>query len=260
MSRDAAYPIAGYSSQSGTGTLGAPSSLEAFMYNFAKLAAGTVLLLASSYSSAALVARGGGMVYDSDRNVTWLSNPNLAAGSSYDDGDSSADGRMTLASALAWVEALDFGGYSDWRLPTAPMRDATCSLDNSAVNYGYGCLANELGHLFYVEFGAAAEQAVGSSGSAYLSLFSAIDDAPGASGYWIDSPWCCSNQPGFRFAGGELIYTVPQNQLYAWALRDGDVVAAVPEPGTAVLSVLALAALLLSTFSRQSRRHPVQRV
>jgi hypothetical protein len=221
------------------------------MRNTTKLATALALMLASASSFSALVSRGGGMVYDTDRNVTWLANPNLAAGSIYDDGDSSADGRMTLASALDWAAALDFGGYSDWRLPTAPMRDSTCSLDNTAVNYGYGCLANELGHLFYVEFGATAGQAVSSSGSTYLSLFSPIDDAPGASGYWIDSPWCCSNHPGFRFAGGELIYTVSQNQLYAWALRDGDVVATVPEPGTAGLSALAFFALLCSAFSRR---------
>jgi hypothetical protein len=253
------YSIAGYSLRLGTVTLAQLLPLGSTMYNTAKLAATVVLTLASATSSAALVSRGAGMVYDSDQNVTWLSNPNLAAASIYDDGDSPVDGRMTLASALAWVDALDFGGYSDWRLPTAPMRDATCSLDNTAVNYGYGCLGNELGHLFYVEFGAAAGQAVSSSGSAYLSLFSAIDDAPGASGYWIDSPWCCSNHPGFRFAGGELIYTVPQNQLYAWALRDGDVLATVPEPGTAALSVLALGVLLSSTWSRQSRPRTARR-
>lgn len=229
------------------------------MQNTAKLTAALALMVANASTFAALVSRGGGMVYDSDRNVTWLANSNLAAGSIYDDGDSQADGRMTLASALAWADALDFGGYSDWRLPTAPMRDPTCSLDNTAVNYGYGCLANELGHLFYVEFGASAGQAVSSSGSAYLSLFSGIDDAPGASGYWIDSPWCCGNHPGFRFAGGELIYTVSQNQLYAWALRDGDVAATVPEPGTAGLSALALAALICSAVSRRPRLHTAQR-
>lgn len=205
-------------------------------------------------ANGALVSRGGGLVYDTDRNLTWLADPALGRGSAYDDGDSLSDGRMTYGSAVAWAASLDYAGYSDWRLPQTPMRDVTCSLDNTAVNYGYGCSANELGHLFYDEFGAAAGQAVSASGSPYLALFGQIADAPGDAGYWFDSPWCCGNIPGFRFAGGELVYTVSQNQYYAWAVRDGDI-ALLTEPGSLPL----LATLLLVLWLHASARNLARR-
>jgi hypothetical protein len=205
----------------------------------------TFFIAASSVATGALVDRGNGLIYDTDRNLTWVSDPNLGRSSPFDDGDSASDGRMTFDSAVAWAAALQYAGLSDWRLPKTPQRDSTCSGDNTAVNYGFGCTANELGHLFYTEFGAIAGQAVSSSGSGYLTLFGPIADEPGASGYWFNSPWCCSNVPGFVFSGGELTYTVPQNQYYAWAVRDGDV-PAIPEPATTSLYAFGLVMLLLA--------------
>jgi hypothetical protein len=55
------------------------------------------LLLAAGLSGAAqaaLVDRGGGLIYDTDLNVTWLQDANYAQTSGYD-----ADGRMTWGDA-----------------------------------------------------------------------------------------------------------------------------------------------------------------
>ena len=221
---------------------------------FNALVAGIFMAL-SSAASGTLVDRGRGLIFDTDRNVTWLSDTNLGRSSTFDDGDSASDGRMTFGSAVAWAAALEYAGVSDWRLPQTPGRDSSCSLDNTAVNYGFGCTANELGHLFYVEFGAVAGQAVSASGSPYLALFGPIADEPGASGYWFDSPWCCSNVPGFIFAGGELTYTVLQNQYYAWAVRDGDV-ATIPEPVTSSLLTLGLIVCLRARYLTARRLSP----
>lgn len=55
--------------------------------------------------------------YDTALNITWLRNANAGAGSSFDDGKSSTDGKMTWVNAVDWAAALSFGGYDDWRLP-----------------------------------------------------------------------------------------------------------------------------------------------
>ena len=56
---------------------------------------------------AALFARPGGMVYDSDQNITWLADWNYAKTSGFD-----ADGRMDWTTASDWA-ALLVGPYKD---------------------------------------------------------------------------------------------------------------------------------------------------
>jgi hypothetical protein len=64
-------------------------------------------------SEAVLTDRGGGMIYDSDLNITWLQDANYARTSGYD-----ADGLMTWLAATTWAANLSYGGFDDWRLPT----------------------------------------------------------------------------------------------------------------------------------------------
>lgn len=86
---------------------------------------------------AVLIDRGGGMIYDTDLNVTWLQDANYARTSGYD-----ADGLMTRNETNIWVNNLIYGGYDDWRLPTA---DPSCE--------GSNCTGSEMGHLYYTELG-----------------------------------------------------------------------------------------------------------
>lgn len=215
----------------------------------ARFLTGLVITCVGVGANAELISRGSGLVYDTDLNITWLSDSNLGRGSVYDDGTQLSDERMTYASAVAWASALVFAGYSDWRLPKTPQRDISCGLDNSAVNYGFGCTGNELGHLFYTEFLSNAGHRVSESASQYLALFGPIADETGATPYWFDSVWCCDNKPGFEFAGGELIYAPLNAQYYAWAVRDGDIVL-IPEPPK--ISLLALALVIGSLVCRRT--------
>ena len=52
------------------------------------------LSLAPMVTSAALIDRGGGLIYDESLDITWLQNANLAAGSVYD--QTSRGGRPAL--------------------------------------------------------------------------------------------------------------------------------------------------------------------
>lgn len=134
-------------------------------------------LFSASNSNAALINRGGGLIYDSDLNITWLNDANYAATELSDDRRNkiifeigSVDGHlltesdfgksgehynglMTWWGAKAWTQALTYAGSSDWRLPISLHPDETCSQQGGTYSYGVGCTGSELGHMFYVEFG-----------------------------------------------------------------------------------------------------------
>ena len=85
------------------------------MKTLKRLAAAAALIALSGAAQAALVNRGGGMIYDTTRNITWLANMNTT-------------GLMTWAAATTWANNLVHGGFDDWRLPTLNPADTTCSL------------------------------------------------------------------------------------------------------------------------------------
>ena len=167
-------------------------------------------------ANAALVDNGGGLIYDSTQNVTWLQDANYAQTSSYD-----ADGKMDWSTASSWADGLSYGGHDDWRLPTTPNSDATCMFP-SPPSWGWNCTGSEMGSLYYTTLGNAQFDDISAintgpftniqseylSGSAY----------PAAGDYW-----------GFDFDGGMQSGTSFDG--YAWAVADGNITAtAVPIP------------------------------
>ena len=68
-------------------------------------------------SNAALFDRGGGLIYDSDQDLTWTQNAGMS-------------GWLNQDEAKTWAENLVFGGVGGWRLPTTTQfDDPTCSGD-----------------------------------------------------------------------------------------------------------------------------------
>jgi len=83
------------------------------------LAVAAALLAGAVSAQATLINRGGGTIYDTELNITWLQNWNQGAGSGYDDTYGlGGTGLMTWDNARAWADNLVWGGFSDWRLPT----------------------------------------------------------------------------------------------------------------------------------------------
>jgi hypothetical protein len=88
-----------------------------------------MLVLGLSISThAALIDLGGGMIYSTDMDLTWLQDANYARTSGYD-----ADGLMTWDEANTWATNLVYGGITGWRLPTMDS-DNPLQCSNSKLN------------------------------------------------------------------------------------------------------------------------------
>ncbi|MCX7109818.1 MAG: DUF1566 domain-containing protein [Proteobacteria bacterium] len=181
----------------------------------------------ASTASASLINRGNGMIYDTDRNITWLSNANLAATNTFGVGGINAVGQMIWTTAESWVTAMDtasYLGFTNWRLPTTPPSDATCT--SGSGGGGYTCTHSELGHLFYQELGGVAAQSILTNHNSNFTLFSNIQSLV----YWSGTEKLTSNAWSFTTANG-FQGDDPKSFTYlAWAVRTGDV-ASEPEPG-----------------------------
>ncbi len=210
---------------------------------FLKATAAGIILSVSAFSniaSAGLIDRGNGMIYDDMQHITWLQDANYAKTSGYD-----ADGKMTWDESNTWAAQLTVGGFEDWRLFDAAPSDEGCSDGSGDINLGYNCLENELGHLFYSDFGLMQDQSVTSAaGDAEYDLFTNVQ----SNLYWSGTEfaqntnlaWLFSTTNGYQTNGTNKLY----DGLYAWAVRDGDV-SAVPEPSTIALFGLGIIGLVM---------------
>ena len=132
------------------------------MNKLIKAAGAVALCVGAMAAQAALQARdlNGDTVtdayYDTVLNITWLRDWNAAAGSSFDNGFSPSDGRMSWDNANNWAQNLSFGGYTDWRLPTMVDTGAAgvqCTYSGTDCGYNVDTSTSEMAHLFHVTLG-----------------------------------------------------------------------------------------------------------
>jgi hypothetical protein len=195
---------------------------------------------------------GGKLVYDTDRNITWVADANLCTTlGNCVNGD--AAGGMVWSDARQWAAELDYLGYRDWRLPTA------LELSGGAPCSGFNCSGSEMGHLYYAELGGSAwlpsyagnppDPLIGDQGP-----FSNIQ----SSRYWSGTgyaPGGTGNVAAWVFdfyLGSQAleVFGGTDDNLHAWAVFDGRP-RGLPEPTTLALLGLGLAGL---AFSRR-RKH-----
>ena len=231
-------------------------------------------LLVSGVAQAALVDRGGGMLYDDVLNITWLQDANYAKTSGYD-----ADGRMTWSSAKTWAENLVYGGYSGWRLASNFAVGGESGWNeifsyNGTTDHGYNITSDhsELSYMYYVNLGLKGRVSTSNVGQSDFGVFGngtfngADQSSYGqkdvkpvknlqAYVYWSGEPylgWSSAFGPGaWSFDASEGVQSFSGagegNELYAWAVHWGDIGAVqeqvVSEPMTAALLGLGLAGI-----------------
>jgi hypothetical protein len=156
-----------------------------------------------------LIDRGDGLLYDIERNITWLQDANFAATVRR-----SPDGQLRWDDARAWVAGLRYRGVTGWRLPDA--RDA----DGSGPRVGSDYAGGEIGHLFMV----AAKRM--SPPDLQLTNFYPF------SIYWYRNEASATEAYAFKMVGlkqGPLDkdpwggLNVPTDKVLAWPVHNGDV-------------------------------------
>jgi hypothetical protein len=233
------------------------------------LALATAGLLSSGVAQAALIDRGGGLLYDDVLNVTWLQDANYAKTSGYD-----ADGQMGWTEANTWARGLNisrFAGESltGWRLaantPVGARWNYDQSYDGSTdVSWNITSPHSELSYMYNVNlglkgyyspsrtiqpgwgifrndtYGGQADVGLVKNLQSYVYWSGMADGSNPASGAWR-----------FHTLDGDQDYYTQSGDFYAWAVRPGDV-AAVPEPETYAMLLAGLG--LLGAGVKRRRR------
>lgn len=243
--------------------------------SYRKMATGMLAtgLLLSTAAQAALLDRGGGLIYDTTLNVTWLADANYAKTQYTNSGGTLgyADGNMTWSEAVAWAANLSYFdsvrgvAYSDWRLPTVTDTGTPgCNWSYGGTDCGYNVntATSELAHLWQVDF--QNKPYFSPTGSGPQAGWGLVDDPANPNDeslfvniqtthYWTGTEYALNptNNAWFYFPSyGNQSYYAKSNAFFAWAVRDGDVaaMATVPEPAS---PALALAGLLLAGLARR---------
>jgi len=187
-----------------------------------------IILCFASSVNAILIDRGGGLLYDPDLNITWLQDASYAQTSGF-----SPDGRMNWEQAVAWADELVYydplrNNYlTDWRLPTAFKKDG------SEPVFGFhGEADSEMAHLF-LDLGLP-----GNGLPWPTETPPAINLVDHYWPFWTSTEY--EEYPAFvawvyDFSEGFQGVNDKEFLNYAWAVRDGDVAAPVPEPSTVIM-------------------------
>jgi len=193
---------------------------------------GAILLLLLAPLSAATLAPSadGTTFYDSANNITWLANANLALNIRF--GLPACDttgitqtcvetnGSMSYQSAAAWVAAMNaaqYLGHTNWQLPTSPPLDSTCpKIGTNGTSFGFGCLANAMGSLFYNGLGLKAPNTAVPIGANTAGPFTNFQPYL----YWSQSPGS-GGYATFSFATGFQGANTAPNFLYLLPMVPG---------------------------------------
>ncbi|MHB8472644.1 MAG: Lcl C-terminal domain-containing protein [Gammaproteobacteria bacterium] len=211
-------------------------------------------LLSAINVNAALIDQGA-TVYDTDLNISWLKNANLAATNTFGVSDINPDGSMTWHTAQSWIvgmNAQQYLGHSDWRLSTVTdSAPPGCNFAYSGTDCGYNVntTTGEMAHLSYDELGNKAYY--DTSGAGPQPGWGLVNTGPFTNfqsyGYWsgteyhgpnsFSAAWTFSFNTGYQGAGSK-----DDPGFFALAVHPGQV-AAVPAPGAAWLFASGLLGL-----------------
>ena len=187
---------------------------------------------------------GNRLIYDNDLDITWYDFSNTI---------------NTWDNQVAWALGLSvtFGSttYDDWRLPSTVDGPYVWSYDGT-TSYGYNNTSSEMGHLYYTELGNLGFYATDGTPQSGWGLANTGDFQNLAAGlYWSGTEYAPNTLYAwlFNFNGGDQYADNKDFNLYALAVRSGDV-AAVPEPATVALLGIGLAGMAAYGAKRRQLR------
>ncbi|TPQ29833.1 hypothetical protein C2U68_00570 [Methylomonas koyamae] len=242
-----------------------PKAFRTWLALLGSLAAGSV--------QAQLFDRGGGLIYDSDLDVTWLADANYANTSG-----AYTPGKMSWQNAVAWVDGLTYADsvrgttYDDWRLPTfQDLGAAGCDYGYSGTDCGFNVAltSSELAHLFYGDFGNKGfsdSRGLPQPGYGLVddpatpddeSLFSNLQSFS----YWLGTSYSGDSNKAWYLSTstGMQNYIGKGSQFYVLAVRDGDVTA-VPNPESYILFLSGLGLMAGRIGRRRSGASPIESI
>lgn len=218
------------------------------------------------------LSNGAEAYYDKALNITWLADANYAKTTNYANsgafsaypsprygGINEQTGAMDWSVAQKWVQVLNIGGVSGWRLPSMVDTGAAgcwsfTTTGGALTDCGYNTdtSISELAHLFYVTLGDKAyyDPATGLAPQNGWGLSNTGPFVNMQSGrYWTNTKagklvWV------FYTSGFQTEVEGGFDWSYAWAVHDGDIGAAVPEPSGVLLSLVGFA-WITSAFRRR---------
>jgi hypothetical protein len=165
-----------------------------------------------------LPTSGGLIVEDSNQNVNWLADGDLAASETFGIAGINQSGSMTYQTALLWVAAMNaadggvgYLGHDDWQLPTTPPNDTTCPFIGASGNsIGYGCIGSALGSLYTqglaLSWPNPATQVAANDAGPFQNL------QPGV--YWSSMDGGVNGLLTFSFSNGQSGANIAANFMY----------------------------------------------
>lgn len=207
--------------------------------------------------------------YDDVLHITWQANANLSRTEQFGVAGIGVHGGMDGFTAKSWIGQMNdagYLGYSDWRLPRTFPLDASGDFNYGVggdVGYSVGApgtpyagsTASEMAHLYYTTLGNPPALPTGCStlpSTACLINPGPFDYGnlfvPGGGVFWSASS--AHGHPAgddyvFTFdflTGYQGAFPIELTETWVWAVRDGDVITAVPEADTWALMLAGLAA------------------
>src|SRR6185369_1282496 len=182
---------------------------------------------ADSAQAVLLERLGGAAVYDTDLNVTWLTNANLPQTNSFNIIAIAPNGSMTWSTAQNYIIAMNaanYLGFSTWRLPTTQQPDPSCTAQDVAnhTSSGFSCTGGEMGHLFYSELGGSNNTAISGVHNASYNFFRNLQDGT----YWSDTTYSVDTPAAWVFQfqnGSQTTGAKPTSAFFVLAVLSGDV-------------------------------------